>query len=337
MDMDKFKEKQLIIAKRKQARIEKRRKIRERQERKQKQEREQQGKAQQDHINILQYLEELGKKQNKELQYFYLCSWKGGIADILLSFWFHYIRISKNTHVFPIFLLDFKTNSEMGNTNCYNTNLFDLLSFKQNNIICNSYAIENIIHHHKNNMSKSIFIYDYLKNKPTYTNKIIRLNPIVTGGTTKSKTCKFFFHHVVFKKDILDYFRDKIKELPSDIAFIQIRHTDRVCDYKQYLQKNNDFLHTYDKFYVATDNESCVSSLRNLYPLKKFYNFTTFKNKGRQNLHHSTSLSGYIKLRDVFFDLCIASKSKAWFSCSKGGFKCLTKWSYRIKPTCFGL
>tara|TARA_Y100000389_G_scaffold35520_1_gene30221 strand:+ start:385 stop:1023 length:639 start_codon:yes stop_codon:yes gene_type:complete len=212
-----------------------------------------------------------------------------------------------------------------------------LLSFKQNNIICNSDTIEEIVSKHKNDISDRVHLDTYSASPLQFKNKIIKIWKKVPSGNHRRAGYKFFYRSIIFKKDLLDYFRDKIKELPSDIAFIQIRYTDIKCQFKRYLLKNKDFLHKYDKFYVATDNIECLTYLRKKYSQKKFYNFTTYGNSNEKNLHQATSLSGYIKLRDVFFDLCMANKSVNWFSCSKGGFGRLTKYSYLAKPECFNL
>ena len=332
MDMDKFKKKQLIIAKKKKARIEKRRKARETQEKEE---------QKHDKNDILQYLEELGKKQNKEIQYFYLVPSSAGLSDLLISLKYYYSTILKvGLASYPIFLYNFKSTHSHGidYSNSYDTNLSDLLSFKQNNIICNSDTIEKIVCKYKNDISDTVHLGTYSASHLQFKNKIIKIWEKAPSGPNFKNSCyNFFFNSITFEKDLRNYFRDKIKELPSDIAFIQIRHTDRVCDYKQYFKKNNDFLHKYDKFYVATDNVQCLAYLRKKYSRKKFYNFTTYGSIDEKNLHQATSLSGYIKLRDVFFDLCMANKSVAWFSCSKGGFKRLAKMSYLSKSKCFRL
>ena len=283
-------------------------------------------------------IKEQSTNPKEKLQYFYLCAWMGGIGDLAISLWFHYSTITeKNIQRKPIFLLDFKTNNKLGNFNCYNINLSEILSLKQDNIICDSNAIEQILNQHKNNISKPMFNSHYFENITEYTNKIVCLNPRVLCGKRRTRALGFFLNSIVFKKDVLHYFRDKIKQLPSNIVFIQIRYTDRTCNYKKYLSNNNDFLNKYDTFYVATDNIGCINYLRKTYPQKLFYNFTTFKNKRRNNLHHITSIPGHVKLKDVFFDLCMANKAVAYFSCSRGGFAAMTKWSHKLKLKCFRL
>ena len=314
MDMDKSEEKRLIIVKKKKA-------------------------QKCDKNDISQYLEELGKKQNKEIQYFYLVSAPVGLSDLLILLKYcYYIILKCGLATYPIFLYNFKSTHSHGidYSNSYDTNLSDLLSFKQNNIICNSDTIEEIVSKYKNDISDTTYLDTYSASPLQFKNKIIKILEKAPSGPTLKNSCyNFFFNSITFKKDLRNYFRDKIKELPSDIAFIQIRHTDRVCDYKKYFKKNNDFLHKYDNFYVATDNVKCFTYLRKKYSQKKFYNFTTYGNGDEINLHQSTALSGYIKLRDVFFDLCMANKSVAWFSCSKGGFRRLARMSYLSKSKCF--
>jgi hypothetical protein len=280
--------------------------------------------------------------KNKQEQYFYFCSSDdeprgNGFTDSIIVLHHQYDLILKaNLAVYPVFLLDFKHSPHLNNSNPYDVNLSDLMSFKQDNIICDSNAIKDIMNTWENDMSKKIKVEDYLKYPSQFKNKIIRLDKSPTYHKYRISAFTFFYDSVILKQDLLDYIRKKNKKLPSEIAFIQIRHTDIKCYYRKYLSQNEDFLNKYDHFYVATDNINCLKRLRKIYPHKQFYNFIKL-NEPKIPLHFSTSISGYVKLRDVFLDLSVAKKSVAFFSNSIGGFKPLAKFTFKKKPTCFGL
>lgn len=265
------------------------------------------------------------------MKYIYIKFNPSGFNDILGNIYRCYIYTSRFNR---ILLIDFENT-------IYDCNLNLILSFKQNNIICDSQQIKIIKEEHKNN-------FYHIKELPHQLYKIQKdykenfLTVGACGWCNSKKTNKtgnedsnnyeflvysFFFKSIIFSKFIRKYCKEKSKLLPRKYSVIQIRNTDRKSDYLKLLHSN---LNKCNKnIYIATDDSKCFNHLKNIFINNNFINFSHFPEENGP-LHYS-NIPGTIKLRDIFFDLFVIYKSNTFFTNSKGRFSGLCKFVYNNK------
>ena len=238
-----------------------------------------------------------------------------------------------------ILLVDFKTNSYSPSKD-YNTNLINILSFKQENIISDSNIINSLLNENRNEIIKvQIPVYNLYTIKNDWTNKIIIVlgrgfcNQIKKNRDKErrgeenptlypSLVYKFFFNSIKLNQNIKKYCKKKYKKLPENYSVIQIRNTDRSTNYTDFFSKHTK--NYYKTIYVATDSKLVLEKLKNTFTSFKFINFTDFPDKDLPL--HKCNLDGIIKLRDLFLDLYVCSKSCNFFSNSPGRFSLLCKY-----------
>ena len=199
----------------------------------------------------------------------------------------------------------------------------------------------------KLNKTKQIFIYNntslYLPDNDVEETIIIYVD---TGGFSQGFN---IFKDLEFKPILKEHCLEIYHKLPKPYLALQIRYTDRNCDYEQLYNDNVQLIHSYKAVYIANDNEDILQIFKdkNL----NIYNFTTFpKNKTNniavslklyseykkynlninelttysdiifENLHENEEISGDIKIKNLICDLYIMAMSDMLLSNSKGGF-----------------
>ena len=237
-------------------------------------------------------------------------------------------------------LVDFKTN-EYSPSKDYNTNLINILSFKQDNIICDSNIIASILNKNKNKILKvETPVYKLHTIKNDWSNKIIVVlgrgfcNQIKRKNKEKERrgeenpilypslVYEFFFSSIRLNQNIKKYCKKNLKTLPKNYSIVQIRNTDISGEYFKFF--SDRIKHYYQTIYIATDNKLVLQRLKKSFPSFKFINFTEFPTNNKPL--HKCSLDGVIKLRDLFLDLYISSKATNFFSNSPGRFGRLCKY-----------
>jgi hypothetical protein len=241
-------------------------------------------------------------------------------------------------------LVDFKT-TEFSTSRDYKINLFNILSFKQNDIICDSDIIASILNENKSELIKvNTPVYKLHTIKNDWSNKII----VVLGrgfcnqvkknkekerrGEENQKlypslVYNFFFNSIKLNQNIKKYCKKKFKTLTENYSVIQIRNTDRSTNYIDFFSKHTK---NYCKtIYVATDSKLVLENLNRKFTSFKFINFTEFPDKDLPL--HKCNLDGVTKLRDLFLDLYICSRATNFFSNSPGRFSLLCKYVQQNK------
>ena len=133
----------------------------------------------------------------------------------------------------------------------------------------------------------------------------------------------FIKEYVTFKECLKEYFINKYKIIQKPYISIQIRNTDRKCNYIKLYQENESDIQKIKNVYLATDEKISIDFFKdkNL----NIYNFTEFaSNQGKVGLHKS-NISGDMKIKSAFLDLYLISKSERFISNSIGGYVILAR------------
>ena len=128
----------------------------------------------------------------------------------------------------------------------------------------------------------------------------------------------------------LSYWKSKYDEVSnnesSSYLSIQIRNTDRYCDYKSLYEEYEEQIQKYDAVYVATDDREALEFMQS--KISKVFNFTDFpqnvKNRKR-GLHYPNDVNTEIKVRDLLCDLYLMAMSDKIITKSLGGYCKLAK------------
>jgi len=127
---------------------------------------------------------------------------------------------------------------------------------------------------------------------------------------------------LTFKKNILDICKERYNRLNKPYLGIQIRNTDRKCDYIQFFIDNEMLIKSYTEIYISTDDINALQFFREKdLEIKNFTSFPTHKFK---SLHHS-NIDPHTKFIDMISDIYIMSLSDKLISPSEGGFIRLIK------------
>lgn len=161
-------------------------------------------------------------------------------------------------------------------------------------------------------------VYSYNNTKLVLPSKIVNEDIIMhsrCGGGDGFK----LFKHLSFKDNIKDYCNQKLALLKNNkYLCIQIRNTDRKCNYQDLYTKNKVLIHSFNTIYIATDDALVIDFFKS----KKLniFNFNIFP-EGQQcrSLHYS-NVSSDLKIKCLICDILIATNSSVLLSNSKGGF-----------------
>ena len=271
---------------------------------------------------------------------------KGGINDCFSNIRraISYCKTNKRT-----LLLD-TTNS------AYNINFSDYFYIKKLDccIIYNSNEIKNILLSLENSNCLTVYpnnldfnlidLFDKTKKisftwrgvpSPHFTYKNISLNlPInVDENVILHSRCGggdgfLFLKNLLLCENIKNIVKKKMALLKDNYLCIQVRNTDKKCEYKSLYKNNKDYIHNFDEVYICTDDKFVYEFFKskNLNVLC----FTTFPEKSYFNLH-TAKISSSTKMEDLLTDIFIATNSKSILSNSKGGFISLLKTCHKNK------
>ena len=141
-------------------------------------------------------------------------------------------------------------------------------------------------------------------------------NIVVHVSCGNSKPVKLF-KNLYFQQNIIDHVKQTFSKLPKKYICIQIRNTDRKCDYKGLYENNKELIHSYEGVYIATDDKITIDFFKD----KKLniFNFTTFSDVPSGNLHYA-AIPTDIKIKNVICDIYIIAMAHTLLSNSVGGF-----------------
>ena len=131
------------------------------------------------------------------------------------------------------------------------------------------------------------------------------------------------FKLLEFKDNLLIDFYKKYNNIKKPYVCIQIRNSDRNCNYQKLYEENKDIIKKYN-IVIATDDKLSLEFFKN--KGLNISNFTTFPNNIRKNqgLHYS-SLDPDVKIKDTISDLLIISLADIILSNSNGSYITLAK------------
>ena len=234
----------------------------------------------------------------------------------------------------------------------YRINFSDYFYIKNCPIIYNSNAIKKILLSLQDDNSLTVYpdnlnlnlldLFDKTKNISfTYCNESIRwynnislklpMNSdanVILHSRSGGGNGFLFFKKVVLHGNIKNIIKKKINSLKENYLCIQVRNTDRKCDYKNLYKKNIHYIKSFHQLYICTDDKKAYEFFKS-----KFSNvlcFTRFPENQYKNLHRS-NISPAIKMEDLLTDIFIAANSKSILSNSKGGFITLLRNCHKNK------
>lgn len=221
---------------------------------------------------------------------------------------------------------------------CYNINFSDYFYFKNPSIpiITDMNIIQKIV------KNESLTVYPNIKNRDITSWKLnctssgIRelekflLNlpegncdeNIILYSSCGGGNGLTIFKELFFKQNIIDHVKSEVSKLPKKYLCIQIRNTDRSCDYKGLYETNKSLVHSYDTIYIATDDKTSIDFFKS--KGLNIVNFTEFPSETIPNLHYS-NISGDTKIKNLITDIYIISMADKLLSNSVGGFIQLVK------------
>ena len=112
--------------------------------------------------------------------------------------------------------------------------------------------------------------------------------------------------------------KGRYESLKKPYLCIQIRNTDRKCDYQALYNKNKELIHSYSDVYIATDDKNVLDFFRSVG--LSIHNFTSFPEGEYRNLHYCRRIDNDINFTDVLSDIYIIAMSDKLLSNSVGGF-----------------
>ena len=265
---------------------------------------------------------------------------QGGINDCFtnISRVISYCKLKKRS-----LLLDM-TNST------YKINFSDYFNIKKIdcNIIYNSDEIKNVLLDlenrnlatvHPNNLDFNLIdlfdtngiIFEYQSNNScvfTYKNTLLDLPNYVDENIILHSRCGGgngynFFKYLSLHESMKNIIKEKISLLKHNYLCIQVRNTDRQCNYKELYKTNKNMIDNFDSVYICTDSKSVFDFFK--LKCSNVFCFTTFPEGEYISLHRSNEISPDKKMMDLFTDIFIATNSKTILSNSKGGFINLLK------------
>jgi len=153
---------------------------------------------------------------------------------------------------------------------------------------------------------------DYRENVITYVNCARNTN-------ANYKTDYNIFEMLEFKNNLLADFYSKYTKLPDNYFAIQIRNSDRNCDYEKLINENIDKIKENNSVFIATDDKFCLElfNKKNL----SYKCFTYFPENIKAN--ESYALYKYDtdrKIKDTISDLLILMLSDEILSNSGGSY-----------------
>jgi hypothetical protein len=200
-----------------------------------------------------------------------------------------------------------------GERGTYEVDYSKLMTFPSN-IICDTTTIDRIL---KQPMIMLPFINCNLSSEAVQEfEKSAGNHPLVTMRFRNIGSGYPLFRRMGFLPIVKAECQRRKALLGNKYLCIQVRNTDRKCDYTGLYEANREAIHSYPAVYVATDSEEVLTFFGKQLPVK---NFATFPSDPAKNLHKST-IPGMVKFMDMICDLYLLGMADQILSNSKGGY-----------------
>ncbi len=125
------------------------------------------------------------------------------------------------------------------------------------------------------------------------------------------------FQEIKLSNELINYAKENYKKMNKPYISIQVRATDKNCNYRELFKKNSNTIENASEIYIATDSKLVLEYFKKCNGNIK--NFTTYLNVRSKSLHNSP-LDGDIKMKDLISDLYIVGKSEKLITNSEGGY-----------------
>ena len=221
----------------------------------------------------------------------------------------------------------------------YNVDFGNYFKFQDDNIICDSEKIKKILYDKEvtiypsilcekmNNILDNKVKFTFIVNKNyTYENIILALprdninENIIVFVACGSKMMDTYssFKNLIFQPKIKQIINDRYNKVKKPYIAIQIRNTDRICDYEVLYENNKEEINSAIEIYIATDDKKALTFFIDKgLPVK---NFTTYPNEDNYNNLHYSSVDPHTKFIDMLSDIYICGMAEKLISSSVGGF-----------------
>ena len=218
----------------------------------------------------------------------------------------------------------------------YNVDFGNYFKFKDDNIICDAEKIRKILYDKEvtiypsilcekmNNILDNTIQFTYSKQGFNYKSIITSLPSsdvsenivvFVAGGGGNGYP---LFKDLIFQPNNKQIINDRYNKLIKPYIAIQIRNTDRICDYEVLYKNNKDEINSAIEIYIATDDKKALNFFIDKgLPVK---NFTTYPNEDKYNNLHYSSVDPHTKFIDMLSDIYICGMAEKLISSSVGGF-----------------
>jgi hypothetical protein len=264
-----------------------------------------------------------------------------GFHDILsrLLFAVNFCRRTKR-----IILFDFQNS-------CYKINFYKYFNFNLPNIICDTNKIKEILEKEQYSVFPNCLnnkLMDVINGLIKFNVKIIKkefyfynnikltlpnFNPdekiVVYADSGNGNGYQLFLNNIMPKNNLIEYIKNRYQKIKKPYISIQIRNTDRKCDYKKIYEDNKDLIGNFKSLHIATDDIKVLNYFKSVN--NNVINFTTFPDKKEYLNLHSSEINPDIKIKDLITDLVLVSLSEYFLTNSKGGFVKLLQKCYQNK------
>lgn len=244
-----------------------------------------------------------------------------------------------------IILFDFQNS-------CYKINFSNYFNFFLDNIIFDTNEIREILKKEQysvfpNCLKNKLFDVNeglikfkckIIKKREIYLFNNIKLtlpnfNPkekiVVYADSGNGDGYKLFLNYILPKNNLIEYIKEKYEKIDKPYIAIQIRNTDRKCDYKKIYEDNINLIQKFNSIYIATDDIQVLNYFNSVN--NNIINYSTYPDKKEYLNLHFSEINPDIKIKDLMTDLVLVSSSDYFLTNSKGGFVKLLQKCYQNK------
>jgi len=158
----------------------------------------------------------------------------------------------------------------------------------------------------------------------TYQDKILSFpncdvnEDLIIFGRSGGGNGDTLFKSIIFKPEIRQIVNERCNLLKKPYTAIQIRNTDRICDYELLYENNKDEINSAIEIYMATDDKNALAFFIDKgLPIK---NFTTYPTEDKYRNLHCSDVDPDTKFIDMLSDIYICGMADKLISSSFGGF-----------------
>jgi hypothetical protein len=169
---------------------------------------------------------------------------------------------------------------------------------------------------YKGNLNK------HIQNMPFDEDLVIEEDLIVYGSWLGSGP-EYILRNMIFKQNVIDLYKARLTQLPSNYISVHIRNTDRISNVDEFIEQHkNDFNN--NVIFVASDHAASIKKM------KEQFNVVTFANiqNGRgHNIHlfHENIPTEEFNM-DCFVDILLLAKGVRYFhSCIHSQYSRIAK------------